>query len=457
MHRLSPVTPIYPGCYQLPRITKSLYDQLQKDHPKFCQYVSESVFAYYCAVVVYFRLLRLQHIKAKTKTPLTKDELDLHDNIMKSKLMVPALLRDYVVSLGDVTFFNSHYRERYEFTMLPIKYFTAQDKSTGWFGPINNETFIYYLMYPCLTVYTKRIVQDLLYTAGTGNEVWNLPGDIAPQEPNAGNPTENLLGYAKAKKLTQDQVDFLSEGGVTADKIFNSNGTFPLALRLLSEVSRELVKLENVELNTSICSFRMGSVAQLPMHYTVCLKENRKEDGYREIDGPFVQMSKYKHPPQLHTAALKFQFQIRFNVQPGYNSWSIYDFNQFKDVPESWQNTMLNANDNIATGVEFVSHYDAWKDFSTYKFLLNGNWRKFSKAKIPSQQMKNIKEVNKKEEKRGNKKKNINSEKRKLAKEEIRRRKFDRGIKENQTKRHTSTPIDTQLPLPGSVAKLVLK
>lgn len=371
MHRLTPIIHIYPGCYQLPNITKMLYEQLQKDYPVITKYISESVFAYYCAVVVYFRLLRLLKVKDKM---MTRDELDFHNRVKAANLMVPTLLQDYISCLGDVTFYNGHFRERYDFTMLSIEYFTSADGSSGWFGKINANTHILYQMYPCLSVYARRIIQDLLYTAGEANEDWNLPVDVAPKEPNAGKPTKNLLGYAKAQKLTKDQVNFLQEGGVIANSFVTSNETLLLAMRLTQNVSQELVRNKDLQLNTALCKYRHGSVAQLPIHYVIPPKDI--EPNYHEIDGPFIQMSKYKHPLQLHTAALKFQYQIRFNVETELNSWCIYSFNEYKEVPEAWREIISQANNRIITPVEFTSYNDAWKDLSGYEFGLNVGWRK---------------------------------------------------------------------------------
>lgn len=444
--RLHWQTNIFPGFYQLPRLTKILYSQLITDHPSFGKLVPESAFAYYCAVVVYFRLMRLLKIKNRA---MSDDEMRFLAKVHKCNLMVPALLQDYVAALGDVTFYNGHFRERYEFSMLPFDYYTSKDKSTGWFGPINEKTFVYYLMYPCLSIYAKRIIQDLMFSIGTGEENWNLPADIAPQEPNAGYPTENLLGYAKAMKLTTDQINFLYQGGISDNCFYTSNDTILLSTSLISLINDELIRLKDVRLNSALCKYRQGSVAQLPIHFAIVPEE--PTENYRELDGPFIQKSKYKYPAQLHTAALQFQFQIYFNVKDNYNSWAVYEFNGFTEVPKSWQDNMTAINKKLNSAhVEFGSYDDAWKKLTEYKFKLNASWRKNRRGPMEIDQQK------------GTESREVENKEKSRKVEKNRRRNLRKSRKERQNrdlkhgkKIRSSTPVDINKCLPSQLAKLV--
>lgn len=367
---------IYPGCYQLPYLIEQMYHEMEKEYPVVCSYVSESAFAYYCAVVVYNRILHLRN--ANHSDTLTEDEKRFMKQIKALNLRIPLLLQCYIAGMGNVAVHNGHSREKFVFRAHPIKYVSSADRSMGWFGRVGPTTHFLYQKYPCLTVFARRIVEEIKYEKGE-NPQWNLPEDIAPEEANAGFPSENMLGYAPRQTLMASQKIFLKRCGVSESSFPTSNDSFCLSLTLLKEIGKELIREKTFDLYSSRIQRHDGSLAQLPYHSLSKLPENEKttpeddEIPRIEVDGPFRQYSKYRLPNALHVAGLRFQYQMKCTLNEQCNMWCIYDFNRFKEVPEAWCETMTKeSNDKIDTVSNYHTKDDDWADLTNFVFDLNG-------------------------------------------------------------------------------------
>ncbi|XP_063701966.1 uncharacterized protein LOC134832012 isoform X1 [Culicoides brevitarsis] len=362
---------IFPGCYQLPLLIEQMYDELERNHPIFTSLVSESAFAYYCAVVVYNRILHLRKMNGEV---LTTDEMKFIKQVDALNLRVPCLLQCYIAGMGNVTIQEGHIREKFRFKTHPITYVTAADSSMGWFGRVAAETHFLYQKYPCLTVFAKRIVEEVGFEKGN-SPVWNLPEDIAPANEEAGFPSENLLGYGPLQPLRASQKIFLKRCGISEPRFPTANDTFCLCLKLLSEIRRELVAEKQLKLFSSKIHGENGSVAQLPYHrLTEIPKSDMQSDiAPIEADGPFRQFSKYRFPNALHVASLKFQYQIECVVKnDGPNLWSIYDFDGFQKVPIDWCETMKSQNNGkIDKEVNYSTQDQDWADLVNFNFDIN--------------------------------------------------------------------------------------
>lgn len=363
---------IFPGCYQLPYLIEQMYCSMEKEHPVFCSLVSQAAFGYYCAVIVYKRILRL---RLANYDPLTKDELSFMKQVDALKLRVPLLLQNYIAGMGNVSFHNGHCREKFVFKTHPIKYVSSStDGSMGWFGRVGPETHFLYQKYPCLTVYAKRIIEEFRCQPGDETHQWNLPEDIAPLDPNAGCPSENLLGYVPCEPLRANQKKFLKRCDMDGTHFPTSNDSFCLSLKLLGEIRRELVAEKELKLFSSNIQKGDGSVAQLPYHKLSNFPLPHETDVQPiEVDGPFRQFSKYRFLNSLHVAALRFQYQLKCIVDERFNFWSVYDFNGFKEVPKEWRETMESECNAKIDGVAnyYTKHAD-WSDLVDYVFDLNG-------------------------------------------------------------------------------------
>lgn len=363
---------IFPGCYQLPYLIEQMYVEIEKEHPVFASLVSQSAFAYYCATVVYDRILQLRALNYDT---LTDDEKRFRKQMKALGLKVPALLQCYIAGMGNISIFNGHCHEKFVFRTHPIKYLTSEDRSMGWFGRIGPQTHFLYQKYPCLSVFAKRIIEELRWKEGD-DVSWNLPEDIAPEDPNAGVPSENLLGYGPIQMMTDRQKGFLKRCSVVETRFPTSNDSFCLSLTLLKEIKKELVAEKPLKLCSAFIHRGVGSVAQLPYHKLSIFPPPTNDDSDLqniEVDGPFRQYSKYRFPNALHVAALRFQYQLKCTVDEKLNIWSVYDFNGFKNVPEAWRETMQkNANAKIEETAYYFTKLEDWSDLIDFVFDLNG-------------------------------------------------------------------------------------
>lgn len=360
---------IFPGCYQLQYLIEQMYCEMEKEHPVFCSLVSQSSFAYYCAVVVYNRIL---HLRAINNDTLTKDEKHFMKQVDALRLKIPLLLQCYIAGMGNVNFHTGHCREKYVFRTHPIKYVSSSDGAMGWFGRVGPDTHFLYQKYPCLTVFAKRIVEEFDCKPG---QDWNLPEDITPEAPNAGAPSENLIGYSPCQPLLASQKVFLKRCDIDETRFPTANDTFCLSLKLLNEVRKELLAEKQLKLFGLNIRRADGSVAQLPYHRLSEFPPTHVDDPLHpiEVDGPFRQYSKYRFPNALHVAALRFQYQLKCVVDEKLNMWSVYDFNRFKDVPEEWRDTMKSeSNAKIDDVANYYTKKEDWSDLVDYIFDLNG-------------------------------------------------------------------------------------
>ena len=75
----------------------------------------------------------------------------------------------------------------------------------GWFGAINQHTFMLQAAYPCLAALMRRIRQDLIVTNNPQHDRdWVPPENV--HDPDGHALTANFFGYAPGIKLSGEQT-----------------------------------------------------------------------------------------------------------------------------------------------------------------------------------------------------------------------------------------------------------
>lgn len=165
-------------------------------------------------------------------------------------------------------------------------------------------------------------------------DVWQLPDDIRPEDQDAGFPTQNLLGYGPASVLTPIQIQWLVEAG------FNEAGDYVLEMRDMPLMLTLLVAVQT-ELSGTRCKLvpltaeETGSTAQsvtvtTPPGGIAPVREARTlmVSIYGiEVSGPVVVASK------------SLRYLHKHVVDDDVNSWSVYEWDGFSNVPDEWKDT----------------------------------------------------------------------------------------------------------------------
>lgn len=221
----------------------------------FSYCVSKStVFAYYCSIYSYARMLDLQQSNFRG---LTFDEKEFLPKVKEFDSPIPKALATVLAGLGNTTCPNGR---DLKFRHLPRQYVEGEFNNVdipGYFGEASPLTQPVYKAYPCIAVYAQRILADL-----HGAENWDLPDNIRPNDGNAIHPNPNLMGYKPSVNLTNEQIAFLSKVGITHNNFSFNNGSLALNIPLILAVQRELAEVKGI----NFCPFpniSVGSTGQL--------------------------------------------------------------------------------------------------------------------------------------------------------------------------------------------------
>ncbi|XP_033220013.1 uncharacterized protein LOC117174767 [Belonocnema kinseyi] len=317
--------------------TSRIYDSDDTDDDNYSATMNlpYSVFAYYCATLAYARLLKLVNETmlscSSQLSPLTDDEQKflacLEDNSVQTEM-----LNSYLGGFGSIRTVSGHILK---FKFLNPTYMASSNGVIGWFGRVSKDTHLFYKTYPCLAVFVQAMIQDLKYTAEIADSTWDLPADIRPTEPGAGLPTQNLLGYQRAVKLTRNQVQFLNCAGVTlSSSVCFDNKTLPLLLELIHNVDSCVSIYSDRHCNRKYPIEKLsssGSLAQCVTtdHHSTSLSCD--SHCYYNIDKNIGLLGSIFHYRIHH----QWEENPK-NTETVKATWSIYDFKNYTEVPKKW-------------------------------------------------------------------------------------------------------------------------
>lgn len=325
---------IQSGCDALPVITEVTY----KTTVGLASRVPESAWAYYLAVHVKARLLEIQIDNQFETTPA---EEQFVQQVKQRKYALPELFTKYLSGFGN-TAIPSGRELKFRMLRPPEGAQTRADNKNGWFGEVDEDSHFLYKSYPCLPVYALRVQQDLRYSGiavdkedvevDTHHRVWNLPDGIRCQQPGCGNPTENMLGYKIAEKLRPYKISVIVGCGIMPNRFTSVNVGDTLNIELMNGVETEYLYTLVVDYmkNGMVPTLSTGSIGQLPFLRT------RKNPRTVEIRQPLRPYSSYTKLGGAGYIGVSFAYRIQHLETHGRKPWSVYEWNNFNDVPQNW-------------------------------------------------------------------------------------------------------------------------
>lgn len=349
---------VFPGARALPLFTEVLHRNLTLNS-SYGKHVPESATAVYVATMTYARMLHLLNISNRR---ISMEEKAFVDKIYNGNFKVPKALASYLSGFGD---FTANGRE-HRFGMDDRLYQESDDDhSKGWFGRVNAQNHYKYIEYPCLAVFMRRIVQDLQYTAdAAAGPMWNLPADIRCEADGCGYPTENLLGWKRAERLSRAQATFLMQAGVLDDGYNSIDGLVALSDTLINAIATEM---EHATEMVPLPDGRSGSTAQ------VIVTIPTGDDETPVVRAPTIAQHLYKLPGTVVNVNKSF----RYHIAPPYNevrTWSAYEFQDFKEVPDDWADSVDHIFDLTSDELRQAQWTVAESESATLTRVVVGNY-----------------------------------------------------------------------------------
>lgn len=246
---------IHSGAEFLPQVVSVIHSSSVTASAGYSRRVPESALGYYCGVLTYARMLQLQAGNGLLVTP---DEERFVEQVSSLSLSPPMLMAHYLSGFGNTRVPSGR---DLRFQMLPRDY-TAGGNTRGWFGRVSQDTQPLYQSYPCLGVYSAKLLADA--APGDFQPHWGFPAEVTPLA-EGGHATTACLGYAHRTQLSNAQRAFLVSAGIVHGQQFPTvNNTFPLNVALLLSVQGELNAVPTLKMSPMPTAM-VGSQAQLGM------------------------------------------------------------------------------------------------------------------------------------------------------------------------------------------------
>ncbi|CAH0725564.1 unnamed protein product, partial [Brenthis ino] len=303
------------------------YDVIASNQPYFAKSVAKSAWVYYCTMSLYARLITLKQEDGSSEY----DEDSFAGQVLSGNHSLPTPIESYIKALGNIVDSSSI---RYKLAMP-----TWPDED-GTFGKMGPHTHWKYMSMPCPVVCRQRIQEDLRVTATPGIKEWNLPAALRPDEPGAGHPTRNCLGWARAATLTSDQVAFLESANIMEDAFPVKFQKFQYNVDLFEKVSLALSRTEEkIKLAPQVKKSAEGALALVC--YTVV--ENTEQDTsanvfYTESRNNQIVTSSEIDARQV-LASLILSFRVQKDTIGGIRPYAAYSFGGYANVPDTWHKT----------------------------------------------------------------------------------------------------------------------
>lgn len=377
---------IYPGHEMITPLIEQEYKSCAAQSGSFAKKVPESAFAYYCAVHACARDLQLCMLNGHD---LSHELQYFMEMVRDAGFCLPETFSLYLAGRGSTTIPNGR---DLKFNMPDIHFEEARGMD-GWFGRVSEFTHYLYKTYPCLPVYAMRIQRDLAYTdneeapvaqppeelLGVGDEQddveeepeeqdeveveaeqqpvgeppagrrraprvpappvrprvprdWDLPDRLRPRPADHGFPNPNLLGWKRATRLSHEAQDLVRRAGIT-------QVDFPSALEgvaynagLMASVSTEIRAIHRIK-KGEFPTASTGSRGQL-----VFVEPGRLAQ--YEASQACTPRCAFSTLGVTAYLGASFGYRVRHTVARDIRPWSVYDFDNFRDVPDEWAATI---------------------------------------------------------------------------------------------------------------------
>lgn len=217
-----------PGFNGLTTIINESFEVMAAKSQNFKRNVPPAAYAYYISVFAWARVLKL---KQMNRYRLTTAELEFVEMIYEQgNYVLPKSIGIYLSGFGN---FKIPSGPDSKFNTIP--YVLDED---GFFEDFA-DTFITAL-YPCISVYSQRIMADLIFTRDGGNPGWNVDGEELPWN-------NRCLGYELAQHLSDMQTRIYQSGGITADNFPSDCDILHINTRLLNNVQKYINEVPTIE------------------------------------------------------------------------------------------------------------------------------------------------------------------------------------------------------------------
>jgi hypothetical protein len=180
------------------------------------------------------------------------------------------------------------------------------------------------------------------------NPVWDLPNNLAPEEPGCGLPTADLLGWAQSVTLTTEQLSGLQGAGVTKLEFPVENEQFQLNRGLFEQIADRVRSLNaELELGASFHESQEGSVSQTVWQEREIHTDHPFSRQRQYIEYKMGVRSSTHQRMKIAIGALVCAFRVKkdaVGTATPRHSWCCYDFGLYENVPQTWidtRNTIL--------------------------------------------------------------------------------------------------------------------
>ena len=303
------------------------------------KFVSESMFTYYCVLVFWRRIFQID-CESTGGTELKKLSQVL------GEVSLPTDIQFYLDGLGNITDSESQ-----TWKLEPQSHPTnlvVSGGASGSYGQVNAQTHILYETIPAPIIPLLHIGADLYRTLNYGPLDWELPVNLTPVNNGdhpAGLPTSNLLGYSRAERLTDDQLNSIENQGIALNAAQNGIDTYNVINVHNVPVNQPLVACINAQLKNSKCSAPVysptainGSLSQIP--FTVRAPSDTKP--YRLRSAVEKQgMTKSYRQNNKYIASASATFRYRFKRMMNQNTHDCFCYFFYHDnvynIPQAWR------------------------------------------------------------------------------------------------------------------------
>lgn len=329
----------------LPSLTDAVYAELTVADVAFRKQVTPSMFQYYVTAHYWARIASLHMHKGVD----TESERHLVE-FFSAERPLPEPLATYLRGIGDIMDSSGKYVE-FEHSSTPES--TVIDGLQGWFGRVGPRSHQSYEDYPSPGLAAFRILADFRRSLAPDPNApdsidWDLPPEIRP-EPQArqdpGKPTKNLLGWARAIRLSRENVQNLEACGITPNSFPSFIHPYEINHGLMNFVSNHVYKAGNAFRcdHSGVHKSRMGSLAQTLMEEADYPREYQFDRTIAYAEYGVRARSTIQADARLATAARICSFRMRRESfqfrQQTISPWCCYDWQEYTQVPPNWKAT----------------------------------------------------------------------------------------------------------------------